>query len=130
MNQVLLLSENARPHTNLHTRQAVAKVGRTVLPHSPYSPDLAPSDFVPFGLLKDALWGRRFADDNELIHRVREQLRRFSKEFYATVIERLTQRWKSVLIMETLWKNDLNFVKDVHMIYVNFIVIVILIYEK
>jgi histone-lysine N-methyltransferase SETMAR len=61
----------------------------TVLPHPPYSPELAPSVFHLFGPLKDALGGRRFVDDN-----VREELRRFSNEFYATGIQRLTQRWK------------------------------------
>jgi histone-lysine N-methyltransferase SETMAR len=69
-------------------------MGWTVLPHPLYSPDLAPSDFHLFGLLKDSLRGRRFADDDELKHSVREELRRFSKELYATGIQRLTQRWK------------------------------------
>jgi hypothetical protein len=35
-----------------------------------------------------------------------------------------------VLIMETLWKNNLNFVKDVPMIYVSFIITVIIVSEK
>jgi len=36
----------------------------------------------------------------------------------------------SVLIVkETLWKNNLNFVKDVPMIYVNFIITVIIVSE-
>jgi histone-lysine N-methyltransferase SETMAR len=69
-------------------------MGWTVLPRPLYSPDLTPSDFHIFGPLKDALRGRRFADDDELKHSVREELRRFSKEFYATGIQRLTQRWK------------------------------------
>jgi hypothetical protein len=38
---------------------------------------------------------------------------------------------KSVLIMkETLWKNNLNFVKDVPMIYVSLIIIVVIVSEK
>ncbi|KAG8330454.1 hypothetical protein J6590_063704 [Homalodisca vitripennis] len=31
-----------------------------VLPHPPYSPDLSPSDFHLFGLLKEALRGNAF----------------------------------------------------------------------
>ncbi|GFG40768.1 hypothetical protein Cfor_06046, partial [Coptotermes formosanus] len=46
---------------------------------------------------KDALRGHRFAEDDELKHSVREQLRSFSKEFYATGIRRLTQRYNNVL---------------------------------
>jgi hypothetical protein len=57
-----------------------------------YSPNLAPSDFHIFDPLKDALRGRRFVDDDELKHGVREELRRFSKEFHAKGIQRLTQR--------------------------------------
>jgi histone-lysine N-methyltransferase SETMAR len=87
------LHDNARPHTSLRTRKAVATVGWAVISLTPYGPDLAPSNFHLFGHLKDALRGRRFADDDdELKHSVREELRRFSKEFYATGIQRLTER--------------------------------------
>jgi histone-lysine N-methyltransferase SETMAR len=65
-----------------------------VLPRPLYSPDLTPSDFHLFGPLRDVLRGRRFADDVELNHSVREDLRRFSKEFYTTDVQRLTQMWK------------------------------------
>lgn len=38
---------------------------------------------------------------------------------------------KSVLTMkETLWKNNLNFVKDVPMIYLNFITILVAVFER
>jgi histone-lysine N-methyltransferase SETMAR len=84
-----------RTPTNLRTREAIATMRWTVLPHRPFYPDLAPSDFHLIGPLKDALRGRRFADDDELKHSVREELRRLSKEFYATGIQRLTQRWKN-----------------------------------
>jgi hypothetical protein len=51
-----------------------------------YSLDLAPTDFHLLGPSKDALRGRRFADDDKLKDSVREEIRRFSKEFYATGI--------------------------------------------
>jgi histone-lysine N-methyltransferase SETMAR len=114
MNKVLLLHDNARPHT----REAIATMGWTVLSHPPYSPELAHPEFHLFGPLKDALRGRRFAEDDELKRSVREELRRFSKEFFATGIQHLKQRCNSVLIMKkTFWKNNLNFVKDVPLIY-------------
>jgi histone-lysine N-methyltransferase SETMAR len=80
MNQALLLHDNARPHTNLRTGEAVATMGYTVLSHPPYSPDLVPSDFHIFGFLKYALLGRRFAGGDELKPSAREEPRRFSKK--------------------------------------------------
>jgi len=64
-------------------------------------------------------------------HSVFEELRSFSEKFYATGIKCLTQRWKIVLIMkEKLRKNNLNLLKDVPMIYRNFIRLVITVSDK
>jgi hypothetical protein len=49
-----LLHHNARPHASPHTQEAITKLQWTVLPHPPYSPDLAPSDLHLFSPLKDA----------------------------------------------------------------------------
>jgi hypothetical protein len=83
-----------------------------LLPYPLYSPDVAPFDFH-FWSTEEWTLSTRFADDDdELKHDMREKVRRFSKEFYKTVILRLSG--KSVLIMkDTLEKNNLNFVKDV-----------------
>jgi hypothetical protein len=53
-----------------------------VLPHPPYSPDLAPSDFHLFGALKDAILGTMFETDDHLIHAVRTWLRKQGKSWY------------------------------------------------
>ena len=37
---------------------------------------------------------------------------------------------KNLLIMDTLWKNNLNFVKDVPIVHVNFVITVIIVYKK
>jgi hypothetical protein len=61
------------------------------------------------GHLKDALRGRRFADEDKLKHSVHKELRHFNRELYTIGRQRLTQKWKSVLVMkETLWENNLN----------------------
>ena len=48
---VLLQHDNAPAHTSA-VASAAAECGYELLPHPPYSPDLAPSDFCLFPLLK------------------------------------------------------------------------------
>jgi len=57
---IIILHDNARPHTACLTSEAIAKVGWEVLPHSSYSPDLAPCDYHLFGFVKDQLRGQRY----------------------------------------------------------------------
>jgi len=47
--------DNARPHKAKCTERAMKEMGLVPLPHPPYSPDLAPSDFWFFGYLKGKL---------------------------------------------------------------------------
>jgi hypothetical protein len=54
----------------LKTQEAITKLGWTVLPHPPYSSDLAPSDFHLFGALKDVIRGKRFGSNDEVIEEV------------------------------------------------------------
>jgi hypothetical protein len=69
----------------------------TVLPHPPYSPDLAPSDFHLFGSLTDALRGTHFEDDNSVIEAVRKLLRRWDKSWYREGIHALVPRWRKAV---------------------------------
>ena len=59
-NTWLLHHDNARAHAALLTRRVLTENNMTVVPHPPYSPDLAPSDFFLFPKLKMKLKGRRF----------------------------------------------------------------------
>jgi histone-lysine N-methyltransferase SETMAR len=93
MKDVLLLHDNARPHTSLRKREAIPKMGRTVLPHNAHTPDLALSDYHLFGPVNNALRGSHFADDNELKQRFRDAPRSRVMGYYNTGVQRLTQRW-------------------------------------
>ena len=57
---VLLQHDNARPHTARSTVATIQDLSFECLPHPPYSPDLAPSDFHAFGPLKEAMGGKSF----------------------------------------------------------------------
>jgi len=57
---VLLQHDNARSHTARTTVATITDLHFECLPHPPYSPDLAPSDFHKFGPLKEAMGGKKF----------------------------------------------------------------------
>jgi len=54
------LIQNAPSHTSILTHQLLAKNKIAVIPHKPYSPDLAPCYFFLFPKMKLELKGRRF----------------------------------------------------------------------
>jgi len=65
-NQILPLQDNAKPHTSLPKREALATIGWTVLSQPPYNPALAPSDLHFFEPVWDELRERPLAEDDEL----------------------------------------------------------------
>ena len=89
----MIQHDNARPHTSLRTQEAITKFCWTVLPHPPYSPDLAPSDFHLFGPLKDTLCGTRFEDDESVIRAVRTWLCEQETSWYKEGMRALVSRW-------------------------------------
>jgi histone-lysine N-methyltransferase SETMAR len=57
---ILLHHDNASSHTAAKTLDYLMDEGVQLLPHPPYSPDLAPCDFFVFPRVKDRLRGNRF----------------------------------------------------------------------
>ena len=62
--------------------------------HSPYSPDLAPSDFFLFPNLKKHLAGKRYESDDDIISAVKDFFGGQEENFYATGIRALQHRSK------------------------------------
>ena len=60
---VRLLHDNAPVHMVAVAKAAVTECGFDEIEHSPYSPDLAPSDCYPFSKLKKDLRGKKFDDE-------------------------------------------------------------------
>jgi hypothetical protein len=69
----------------------------TVLPHPPYSPDLAPSDYHLIGKLKDSIRGTKFEDDDSLVASVKKWLKSADPEFYRAGIHALAPRWRKAV---------------------------------
>ena len=60
--RVMFQQDNARPHVSLSTRTKLHELGWDLLPHPPYSPDIAPSDYHLFLSLQNSLQGKCFND--------------------------------------------------------------------
>jgi transposase len=65
--EVLFHQDNAPAHRSLVAAPKLMKLGYALLPHPPYSPDLAPCDFFLFPNMKKWLGGKRFASNEKLI---------------------------------------------------------------
>jgi len=78
---VLLLHDNARPHSANQTTATLRSFKWEVLQYPPYSPDLAPSDFHLFGPLKHHPSGERFPDEDAVERAVRAWFRQQPKNF-------------------------------------------------
>lgn len=91
---VILLHDNARPHTANLTRETLEEIHWTTLEHPPYSPDLSPCDYHMFGPLKESLGGERFDNDNAVEVFVRNWLETRPSSFYDDGIKKLPVRWE------------------------------------
>ena len=60
---VLLLQDNAPAHTSQVVMTSATESGFEILPHPPYSPVIAPSDFYPFPKLKSHLHGIQYGSN-------------------------------------------------------------------
>jgi hypothetical protein len=89
---VLLLQDNSPVHAAQVAEAEAANWGFELLPHPPYSRDLASSDLLLFPKLNSKLCGRHFGNDNDVIHAVEAQLQALDRPFCQEGIGML-ERW-------------------------------------
>ncbi|WKY12319.1 hypothetical protein Q1695_003698 [Nippostrongylus brasiliensis] len=95
--RVLLLMDNASPHTAKSTKKKLEELGIELLPHPPYSPDLAPSDYHVFRSMQSFLAGKKFNNRDEVKNGVESFLLSKPPEFFASGIWSLPARWQYVI---------------------------------
>jgi hypothetical protein len=78
----------------LPLRQSVAESIGFDVPHPPYSPHLAPSDFWLFGALKQHLEGCRFICNEEVQAAIAKWFWEQPEKFYSDGSEKLVQCWQ------------------------------------
>ena len=84
--------DNARPHKAKSTIQFCVENKFNIMPHPPYSPDLAPSDFFLFGYLKEKCKGCRFETVDELIEFITEIFSEINSDVLWSVFNEWEQR--------------------------------------
>jgi len=68
-----------------------------VLPHPPYSPDLAPSDFHLLPKLKEHLKSQHFSCDEEVKSAVSKWFQKQNTYFFKDGFQKLVQRWRKCI---------------------------------
>ena len=94
---ILLLHDNARPHSTAQTQNLITSFKWEQMDHPPYSPDLAPSDYHLFLHLKKLLGGKRFDDDNGLKDAVQNWLTSQAAAFLEKGMQKLVPRYDKCL---------------------------------
>jgi histone-lysine N-methyltransferase SETMAR len=81
----------------------VAKINELkfqLLPHAPYSPDLAPSEYFLFPNLKKWLGGKRFADNEAVESAVHGYFEELDGSYYKQGIEATEHRWEKCIELQ------------------------------
>lgn len=94
---VVFHQDNARPHVSLRTRQKLLELGWDVLPHPPYSPDVAPSDYHLFRSLQNFLNCKNFTSLNDLKNHLEQFFVQKDGKFWEDGILKLPERWRKVI---------------------------------
>lgn len=92
-----LLHDNARPHIAKMTQKKLEELGWSVLPHPPYSPDIAPSDYHLFRSMQHGLAEQKFSNIEEINKWLCEFFTSKPAEFYDDGIRALRKRWRMVI---------------------------------
>jgi len=96
---VLLLHDNARVHTCKTSKDTIMTCGYELIPHAPYSPDLAPSDYYLFPNLKNDKRSIEFESDNEVQEWVKRWIGSKSEDFFAKGIDGLLPRLEECIAL-------------------------------
>ena len=90
----LLTPEQKVIRMNQSSMATIHQCGFEIVPHPPYSPDLAPSDYHLFPNLKKHIGGTRFADDDDVMRVVEGYFGSLSKTVFYEGINKLRHRWE------------------------------------
>ena len=89
--------DNARPHVAIPVKNYLENSGWEVLPHPPYSSDLAPSDYHLFWSMQNALTGIWFTSEQGIKNWLDSFVAAKPAQFFCDGIHKLPERWEKVI---------------------------------
>jgi len=96
----MLHHDNAPAHAPLLICSYLAKHQTFIVPHPPYSPELAPAEFYPFPKLKTTLKGRHFQTREEIQENAIRELHAITESVFQEAFQPLKKRWKWIASRE------------------------------
>ena len=94
---VILQNDNARPHVDKPVKTDLETLKWEVLPHPPYSPDIAPSDYYLFRSMAHGLADQQFHSYEDIEKWIDSWIVSKDKRFYRNGIRALPERWAKIV---------------------------------
>jgi len=91
---MMLHHDNTPAHASLVISSYLAKHQTSVVPHPPYSPDLAPANFFLFPKLKTTLKRRHFQTTEEIQVNVIRELRVIAESAFQEAFQQWKKCWE------------------------------------
>ncbi|EGI63180.1 Mariner Mos1 transposase [Acromyrmex echinatior] len=95
--RIILLHDNARPHVAKPVKTYLETLKWEVLPHPPYSPDIAPSDYHLFRSLAHSLCEQKFTSYEDCTKWFDSWISSKDEQFFRRGIHSLPERWSKVV---------------------------------
>ncbi|GBP36101.1 Mariner Mos1 transposase [Eumeta japonica] len=95
--KIIFLHDNGRPHVAVLVEKYLKTLNWEVLPHPPYSPDIALSDYHLFRSMPHALLEKRFTSNEDIKNWVHSCIASKDKKFFRLGNRTLPERWKKVV---------------------------------
>lgn len=95
--KVILQHDNARPNVAKPVKTYLETLKWEVLPHPPYSPDIAPSDYYLFRSMAHGLADQQFRSYEDIKKWLDSWIASKDEHFYRNGIRALPERWEKVV---------------------------------